>query len=103
SFRAGYGYDNTLYIVAGQVAAAAGGAPYPTLMRREIFQPLGMSRCQIGTWHRAKVGNVASPHIWRDGRYIEEPAGGPIVHAATMDAEGGVRCSLNDMLTWAMN
>src|SRR6185312_3207293 len=103
SFRAGYGYDNTLYIVAGQVAAAAGGAPYPTLMRREIFQPLGMSRCQIGTWNRAKVGNVASPHIWRDGRYIEEPAGGPIVHAATMDAAGGVRCSLNDMLTWAMN
>ncbi|HET7269352.1 MAG TPA: serine hydrolase domain-containing protein, partial [Oleiagrimonas sp.] len=49
SFRAGYAYDNTLYIVAGQVAAAAGGAPYATLMRREIFRPLGMTRCQIGT------------------------------------------------------
>ncbi|MGA9368393.1 MAG: serine hydrolase domain-containing protein, partial [Steroidobacteraceae bacterium] len=103
SFRAGYAYDNTLYIVAGQVAAAAGGAPYPTLMRREVFQPLGMSRCQIGTWNRDAVGNVARPHIWRDGRFVEEPASGPIVHAATMDAAGGVRCSLNDMLIWAMN
>ncbi|MHB8812223.1 MAG: serine hydrolase [Steroidobacteraceae bacterium] len=103
SFRAGYRYDNTLYIVAGQVAAAAGGAPYPTLMRREVFQPLGMSRCQIGTWNRDEVGNVARPHIWQDGDFVEEPASGPIVHAATMDAAGGVRCSLNDMLIWAMN
>ena len=103
SFRAGYGYDNTLYIVAGQVAAAAGGAPYPTLMRREVFQPLGMSRCQIGTWNRNAVGNVARPHVWRDGRYVEVPASGPIVEAATMDAAGGVRCSLNDMLVWVMN
>src|SRR6202042_2366097 len=27
SFRSGYAYDNTLYIVAGELAAAAGGAP----------------------------------------------------------------------------
>jgi CubicO group peptidase (beta-lactamase class C family) len=103
SFRAGYAYDNTLYIVAGQVAAAAGGAPYPALMRREVFQPLGMSRCQIGTWNRDQVGNVARPHILQDGRYVAEPASGSIVHPAAMDAAGGVRCSLNDMLTWAMN
>ena len=103
SFRAGYGYDNILYIVAGEVAAAAGGAPYPTLMRREVFQPLGMSRCQIGTWNRDEVGDVASPHIWQDGRFVEVAAGGPVVDSATMDAAGGVRCSLNDMLIWAMN
>jgi CubicO group peptidase (beta-lactamase class C family) len=103
SFRSGYAYDNTLYIVAGQVAAAAGGAPYPTLLRREVFQPLGMGRCQIGTWNREQVGNVARPHILQDGRYVEEPASGLIVHAPAMDAAGGVRCSLNDMLTWAMN
>ena len=103
SFRAGYGYDNTLYIVAGQLAAAAGGASYPVLMRREVFQPLGMSRCRIGTWNRETVGNVARPHVWRDGHYFDVPATGPIVQAATMDAAGGVRCSLNDMLIWAMN
>jgi CubicO group peptidase (beta-lactamase class C family) len=103
SFRAGYGYDNILYIVAGEVAAAAGGAPYPTLMRREVFQPLGMSRCQIGTWNRDEVGDVASPHIWDDGRFVEVAARGPVVESATMDAAGGVRCSLKDMLTWAMN
>jgi CubicO group peptidase (beta-lactamase class C family) len=102
-FRAGYAYDNTLYIVAGQVAVAAGGAPYATLMRREIFQPLGMTRCRIGTWNRAAVGNVARPHVMRHGHFVAVPALGSMVHAATMDSAGGVRCSLNDMLTWAGN
>lgn len=103
SFRAGYAYDNTLYIVAGQVAAAAGGAPYATLMRREIFRPLGMTRCEIGTWSRASIGNVARPHLLHDGHFVAVPARGTMVHAATMDSAGGVRCSLNDMLIWARN
>ena len=103
SFRAGYAYDNVLYVTAGQVAAAAGGAPYPQLLRREVFQPLGMDRCQIGTWNRDEVGNVASPHVWRDNHYVAVPAGGAIHEAATMDAAGGVSCSLRDMLTWTMN
>ena len=103
SFRAGYAYDNTLYIVAGQVAAAAGDVPYPTLMRREVFDPLGMTRCQIGTWNRDEVGNVADPHIIENSHYVAVPARGAIVHATTMESAGGVRCSLHDMLTWAMN
>jgi len=103
SFRSGYAYDNTLYIVAGQLAAAAGGAPYPELMRREIFEPMGMTRCQIGTWNRKGVGNVADPNVWRDGKYMLEATKDPIVHSQTMDSAGGVRCSLSDMLTWAKN
>jgi len=103
SFRAGYAYDNTLYIVAGQVAGAVGGAPYPELMRREIFQPMGMNRCQIGTWNRNEVGNVAAPHVLRDSRFVAESDSEAVVHASTMDPAGGVRCSLNDMLTWAKN
>lgn len=103
SFRAGYGYDNTLYIVAGELAAAAGGAPYAELMRREVFAPMGMNRCQVGTWDRDAVGNVADPNVWRDGKYVLDAASSAIVHATTMDAAGGVRCSVNDMLKWAMN
>ncbi len=62
SFRSQYQYDNLLYVVAGEVAAAAGGASYETLMHREVFEPLGLSRCQVGAWNRDAVGNVAQPH-----------------------------------------
>ena len=103
SFRAGYAYDNLLYVVAGEVAAAAGGAPYAQLLRREVFEPLGLTRCQIGTWSRDEVGNVAQPHARRDGRNVVIDADGPLIHPTTMDAAGGVRCSLRDMLSWARN
>lgn len=103
SFRAGYAYDNLLYVVAGEVAAAAGGAPWDQLMRREVFEPLGMDRCQVGRWNRDDVGNVAQPHAWRDGHSVIAHADGKIIEPTTMDAAGGVRCSLDDMLTWGMN
>jgi CubicO group peptidase (beta-lactamase class C family) len=46
SFRSGYAYDNLMYVVAGEVAAAAGGKPIDQLLRDEVFAPLGMAGCQ---------------------------------------------------------
>lgn len=100
SFRSRYAYDNTLYIVAGEVAAAAGGAPYETLVRRELFEPLGMDRCQVGAWDRDAVGNVAQPHARRDGKNVVTSADGATIPNVPMMAAGGIRCSLRDMLAW---
>ena len=100
SFRSHYAYDNLLYIVAGEVAAAAGGASYEELVRREIFEAVGLNRCQVGEWNRDAVGNVAQPH-YREGdrnvAYRHDPEAVPAIASA---AAGGIRCSLNDMLTW---
>ena len=103
SFRAGYAYDNLLYVVAGEVAAVAGGAPYEQLLRREVFEPLGLSRCQVGAWRRDDVGNVAQPHMRKDGRNIVIDTDAEQIPPITSAAAGGIRCSLNDMLTWAHN
>jgi CubicO group peptidase (beta-lactamase class C family) len=100
SFRSRYAYDNTLYIVAGEVAAAAGGASYEELVRRELFEPLGMRRCQVGSWSRDAVGNVAQPHTKRDGRNVVTRADAETIPNVPMMAAGGIRCSLDDMLTW---
>lgn len=101
SFRSGYAYSNTFYIVAGEVAAAAGGAPYESVVRREVFEPLGLSRCQIGEWNRNVVGNVAQPHRREGERYVVDHRDQEIVPAMPMAAAGGIRCSLSDLLTWA--
>lgn len=101
SFRSRYAYDNTLYIVAGEVAAKAGGAPYEELVRRELFQPLGLKRCRVGEWNGKQVGNVAQPHGWRDDRAVVVNEDPDTVQAIPMAAAGGIRCSLNDMLAWA--
>lgn len=101
SFRSRYAYDNTLYIVAGEVAAAAGGAPYDELVRRELFAPLGMTRCQVGAWQRSGVGNVAQPHARREDGANEARIEADAVADVPMMAAGGIRCSLADMLRWA--
>ena len=102
-FRSGYAYDNLLYVVAGEVAAAAGGASYEDLVRREIFEPLGLDRCRVGAFDRGEVGNVAQPHTLRDGQAVVTNADETRVPAITSAAAGGIRCSLGDMLVWARN
>jgi CubicO group peptidase (beta-lactamase class C family) len=100
SFRSQYAYDNLMYVVAGEVAAAAGGASYEELMRREIFEPLGMTRCQLGVWDRDSVGNVAQPHMRQGDGNVPIRVDGQHIPVDTAAAAGGIRCSLNDMLTW---
>ncbi len=102
-FRAGYAYDNLLYVVAGEVAAAAGHAPYDVLLRHEVFEPLGLTRCQIGAWQRDTVGNVAQPHVRKGDRNVVIDADATDIPDITSAAAGGVRCSLDDMLVWARN
>ena len=100
SFRSHYAYDNLLYIVAGEVAAAAGGATYEELVRREVFDAVGLTRCQVGEFNRDAVGNVAQPHMWEGDRNVVLQRDPEAVPAIASAAAGGVRCSLNDMLTW---
>lgn len=100
SFRADYAYDNLLYVVAGEVAAVAGGKPYAALVRQEIFVPLGMDRCQVGQWSPTAVGNVAQPHYRQDGRNVVGGRDGEVAVDFPSMAAGGVRCSLDDMLRW---
>lgn len=100
SFRSAYAYDNLLYIVAGEVAAAAGGADYETLLAREVFAPLGLDRCRVGAFSRDDVGDIAQPH--RSGK-VPGNVDGADIPAITSAAAGGVRCSLDDMLAWMDN
>ncbi|HST45297.1 MAG TPA: serine hydrolase domain-containing protein, partial [Luteimonas sp.] len=100
SFRSRYAYDNTLYVVAGEVAAAAGGAPYAQLLEREVFAPLGMDGCRVGAWARSETPNLAQPHQPVGDRNTVVRADGDSIPETPMAAAGGVRCGLDDMLRW---
>ena len=102
-FRAGYAYDNLLYIVAGEVAAAAGGASYEELVRREVFTPLGLTHCRVGEFRRDEVGPIAQPHMRKGDGNVLLDADEKLVPAISSAAAGGIRCSLDDMLVWARN
>jgi CubicO group peptidase (beta-lactamase class C family) len=101
SFRSHYDYDNTMYIVAGEVAAAAGGASYEELVRREVFQQVGLGGCRVGEWRLDEAGSVAQPHMREGDRNKLIGRDGAVVPRITSAAAGGIRCGLNDMLKWA--
>lgn len=69
-------------------------------MREQVFEPLGMARCQVGRWSVRDVGNVAQPHARRDGRTTVVNADGEISADLPSMAAGGIRCSLRDMTRW---
>ena len=100
-FRAGYAYDNLLYVVAGEVAAAVGSASYEELVRRELFAPLGLDGCRVGEFSLAEAGSVAQPHTRVGGRNEAMRRDGEVVPAIASAPAGGIRCSLDDMLAWA--
>ena len=103
SFRSGYAYDNLLYVVAGQVAAAAGGASYEELVRRELFAPLGLEGCRVGEFTLADAGSVAQPHTRDGGRNVAMRRDAPTVAEIGSAPAGGIRCTLDDMLAWMGN
>ncbi|HET7844910.1 MAG TPA: serine hydrolase [Xanthomonadales bacterium] len=103
SFRARYDYDNSMYILAGEVAAAVAREPYERVVAREVFAPLGLERCRVGAWDVAGVGgDLAQPHRLVDDRPVAWHRDEVRVPRTTMDPAGGIRCSLDDMLRWML-
>lgn len=61
-FRAGYAYDNTLYLVAGMVLERVTGLSWDDFVEQRIFAPLGMAG---GVSHpsRIRTANRAARHV----------------------------------------
>ncbi len=69
-FRQGYGYNNLMYVVAGEVVAAVAGESWDEFVARRIFEPLGMRRTTSRFEELEKRDNVASSHVRSGGRII---------------------------------
>ncbi|WP_286233948.1 serine hydrolase [Thalassotalea sediminis] len=99
-FRSEYAYDNLLYIVAGEVVAKITGMSWEQFVEQNIMAPLGMERCFAGAVPQQQMTNIAQPHglinesvevIKRNQTYHKQ---------SVMAAAGGIKCSVNDLLTW---
>ncbi|CAN5659274.1 serine hydrolase [soil metagenome] len=69
-FRAGYGYNNIMYIAAGELVGAVSGMSWDDFIEQRIFRPLDMTR---STTRAAVVDtrvNVATSHTRADGRVV---------------------------------
>ena len=62
-FRAQFGYQNLMYLAAGQAVAHASGMTWDEFLNRRIFAPLGMASTTTTFASLARFHNVASPHV----------------------------------------
>jgi CubicO group peptidase (beta-lactamase class C family) len=63
SMRARFGYQNIMYVTAGQAAARVAGTSWDSLVHDRIFAPLGMTESNTSIRMNAGNRNVATPHV----------------------------------------
>ncbi len=91
-----FDYSNIMFIVAGQVAAAAGKAPLEQLFQHRILGPLGMTASTTSIGSLPPGGNVATPHDPTDAT----PRPVPWRNMDNTLAGGGINSSARDMARW---
>jgi len=100
AFRTEYAYDNLLYIVGGELVPAVTGVAWEDFVDARILDKLGAKRCFAGRIPQPEMQNLAAPHaiIEDELQVVDRNRASADVDVAA--AAGGVRCSLDDMLTW---
>ena len=62
SFRSQFGYQNLMYLAAGQLTARVANTTWDDFIERRIFAPLGMTESNTSIKGLASRRDVASPH-----------------------------------------
>jgi CubicO group peptidase (beta-lactamase class C family) len=62
SLRSHFGYQNIMYLAAGQLTARLTGKSWDEVMHERIFSPLGMTSTNTSVTELDRLPNVATPH-----------------------------------------
>lgn len=96
SFRSEFGYQNVMFLAAGEATAAAAGRSWDDIMEERIFQPLGMTRSNTSTADVEGDPNAATPHINIDG----SPVAVPWRNIDNVAPAGSINSSAREMAEW---
>ena len=93
-FRSRFGYQNLMFLAAGEVIAAVYGRSWDAFVTEKIFAPLGMHGSS--TTVRDLRGNVATPHARIDGQVT------PIdwLNIDNIGPAGSINANVRDMAKW---
>ncbi|NUM81962.1 serine hydrolase [bacterium] len=96
SFRSHYGYQNIMFITAGELFPVLTGKTWDEYVRENIFKPLGMH--ETNTSVRALEGNpnVATPHTTWNGQAITVP----YRNVDNAGADAAINSNVHDLAKW---
>jgi CubicO group peptidase (beta-lactamase class C family) len=96
SFRSTYGYQNIMFLAAGEVVAAVTGKSWDDFVRERFFTPLGMSRSVTSTRPLTTMSDVAAPHERISGTV--RPV--PWLNIDNVGPAGSINSSVFEMAQW---
>lgn len=96
SFRSTFGYQNLMYLAAGQVAARVGGKSWDDLIHERLFVPLGMSSSNTSTNKLRGMPDVAMPHT----RINDKVASIQWRNIDNVAPAGSINSNATDMAKW---
>ncbi|HEX8355234.1 MAG TPA: serine hydrolase [Pyrinomonadaceae bacterium] len=95
-FRSRYGYQNIMFLAAGEIVPAVTGKSWDDYVREKFFAPLGMTRSNTTLKQLKASRNVATPHNETDGRV-------KVVRYSNVDSAGGaaaINSTAAEMAEW---
>lgn len=95
-FRDRYGYNNVMYIAAGETVGSVAGSTWDDFVESRIFEPLGMDRTTTRHGMMERRGNVAGSHT----RVDEEVRLVPRRDYDNIGGAGAIWSSARDMARW---
>ena len=95
-FRAHYGYNNIMFLTAGEVAGTVSGLGWDEMVAQRLFAPLGMTRSTTRTSVAESRGNIVTSHTRVDGKVT--PVGRR--NYDNIGGAGAVFSSARDMGQW---
>ena len=96
SFRSRFGYQNILFMAAGEIVAKVSGMSWDAFMKEKLFQPLGMKRTVTAHADLLKADNVATPHNAFEGKTRVIRYG----NVDNIGAAGAIKSSVAEMAQW---
>jgi CubicO group peptidase (beta-lactamase class C family) len=96
SFRSAYGYQNIMFLAAGEIVPAVTGKSWDDFVRERFFAPLRMARTTTRHQQLLATPNIATPHNELDGKIR-------VIRYDNVDNAGGaaaINSSVNDMAQW---
>jgi CubicO group peptidase (beta-lactamase class C family) len=96
SFRSRYGYNNIMFIAAGELVPAITGKTWDAFIAERLFKPLGMTRTGTSISTLLGMDDVASPHYRIDD--VVQPVNWE--NSDNIGGAGAVNSSVADMAQW---
>ena len=96
SFRSAFGYQNIMFLAAGEIVSEISGTRWDTFVERRLFGPLEMERSNTSVDSLDGMANVASPHEEVEGEV--RPV--PWRDIDNIGPAGSINSSVSEMARW---